>query len=396
MVKTKIKQYLENNKSSYIGQYRLYSSVKTNAFEYKFRYYTRDPQFRELSVFLTVDCSLDKLDYNFSLKLNEEEMKYILKDALETICLFDEHQAILHSHILEVYIKNKNVLQFLEPQDYRNILDFLEYHKGMTEDVIEEFYQFFMPYIEHLFKVGSYLKLVGAIELLLDRIIYEYEWDGVSSKFLDRQYPCHMPYLYKIFSMLAEKLDELCVTQLDEMIELFHRVISCERFALLLVTNSTFTKRIENLFLKNLGKTIEEYSNQESLAVRYLLSVYHNEDNQEISFDILRFVMEDMLTFTNHQVQKSIGAKIIESKGYNFIIRLFTRDYNTFVFVCWPISTFPQKYHTIIRLELETAVRYYAARMQHERHRLTSFEQVSNINRLLMENYKEYYENGEE
>lgn len=39
------------------------------------------------------------------------------------------------------------------------------------------------------------------------------------------------------------------------------------------------------------------------------------------------------------------------------------------------------------------AIRFYAGRMEHDEYRLSSFEQVSNINRLLMENYKEYGKN---
>ena len=43
---------------------------------------------------------------------------------------------------------------------------------------------------------------------------------------------------------------------------------------------------------------------------------------------------------------------------------------------------------------IEKAIRFYAGRMEHDEYRLSSFEQVSNINRLLMENYKEYGKNG--
>lgn len=396
MVKTKIKDYLTKNKSSYIGHYRLHGSVKTNAFEYKFRYYTRDQQFREISVYLTIDCSNDEINHTFSVRLNNEEEKYILKDALEIICLFEDHKTILHSHILEVYIRSKSELQFLEPQDYRNILDYLEYHKGVNEEVIEEFYGFFMPYIRYLLKIGSYHKLFGSMELLLDRIVYEYEWDGASSKFLDRQYQLHMPYIYQILKSLIEKLDDLKKSNSEELVELFQHIFSCERFSLLLVTNYQLPEDLNKRFLEFFGQALESLQNQKSLAVRYVLSMYQEEDNQEVAFDILRFVMEDILVFANHQVERSIGDRIIEEKGYNFIIRLFTRDYNTFVFVCFPISSFPEKYHTIIRLELETAIRYYAARMDHDRYRLSSFEQVANINRLLLENYKEYYKNGKE
>lgn len=47
-------------------------------------------------------------------------------------------------------------------------------------------------------------------------------------------------------------------------------------------------------------------------------------------------------------------------------------------------------------MELEKAIRFYAARMNHDEYRLTSFEQVANINRLLMEEFKEVYGHGKE
>ena len=95
----------------------------------------------------------------------------------------------------------------------------------------------------------------------------------------------------------------------------------------------------------------------------------------------------------NHDLQLAIGNSIVRSEGYDLLINLFSKDYNTFVFVCFPISTFPKEYHEKIREELEKAIRFYAGRMEHDEYRLSSFEQVSNINRLLMENYKEYGKN---
>ena len=44
-----------------------------------------------------------------------------------------------------------------------------------------------------------------------------------------------------------------------------------------------------------------------------------------------------------------------------------------------------------VRDELVTAIQYFAARMENENYRLSSFEQVTNINRLLMDNFKEWY-----
>ena len=43
-----------------------------------------------------------------------------------------------------------------------------------------------------------------------------------------------------------------------------------------------------------------------------------------------------------------------------------------------------------VRDELITAIQFFAARMENDNYRLSSFEQVKNINRLLMDNFKEW------
>lgn len=94
--------------------------------------------------------------------------------------------------------------------------------------------------------------------------------------------------------------------------------------------------------------------------------------------------------------KKRLVIKLLQNEGYDLLIDLFSKDYNTFLFVCFPISTFPPQYKEIMRMELEKAIRFYAARMNHDEYRLTSFEQVANINRLLMEEFKEVYGHGKE
>ena len=122
-------------------------------------------------------------------------------------------------------------------------------------------------------------------------------------------------------------------------------------------------------------------------------AIFNSDDEafKDACKDVIRFVMNDMLTFANHDLQIAIGNSIVLDVGYQLLIDLFSQDYNTFVFVCFPISTFPEEYRCTIKKELEKAIRFYAARMEHDEYRLTSFEQVANINRLLMENYREDY-----
>ncbi len=87
----------------------------------------------------------------------------------------------------------------------------------------------------------------------------------------------------------------------------------------------------------------------------------------------------------------ALGNSIIRTEGYEILLDLFHEDYNTFIFTCFPISSFPKKMISQIREELEGAIQFFAARMDNDRYRLSSFEQVSNINRLLMDNFGGWY-----
>ena len=140
MIRDCIHKYLEEHKSNYQGKYRCHSCVQTKKFERKFHYYIRDIQFREISVFLTLDYYGPEIKSTFSVDLHEQEEEYIIKDALKQILYFDKYHTILHCHVFQYFIDSKNTGIMLEPLDYRNILDYLEYHSGINQETIDSFY----------------------------------------------------------------------------------------------------------------------------------------------------------------------------------------------------------------------------------------------------------------
>ena len=242
---------------------------------------------------------------------------------------------------------------------------------------------------------------MDSIALLLHKILYEYEWDGVNAKYLDTEYQFHLEYFKETIKKMTNHIDGFFKSTKDELLEIFERLCQMPRFTLsiikefgnLILLNKEVAERLFNHFERLNPDQLEN-----NIVISYLKSLYQNNHEQYIDAceDILRFVMNDVLTFANHDLQKEIGNRILEIEGYDLLIDLFSKDYNTFLFVCFPISTFPPEYKEIMRLELEKAIRFYAARMNHDEYRLTSFEQVANINRLLMEEYKEEYSNGKE
>ena len=194
MARKCIEKYLETHKSTYIGRYRCHSAVQTKKFEHKFHYYILDIQFKAIDVFVTIDYSGDEIVPTFSVNLHEQEQEYIIKDALNKILYFNQFKTILHCHVFEHFIETHTVNTILEPLDYRNILDYLEYHSGTNQETVDEFYTFFNPYLDRLLYNKNYKKFMDSIALLLDKILYEYEWDGVNAKYLDTEYQFHLEY----------------------------------------------------------------------------------------------------------------------------------------------------------------------------------------------------------
>lgn len=390
MSKENIVEYLNQHQTDYTGKYRRHSHVVTGVDEYKFRYYILDAQFREISVFVTINLTAS-ITYEFSVDLHQQEQVYILKDALQTILYFMQYKTVLDIHFFDDYIQLREAGMSLEPLDYRILLDYLEYHQGTTQDTIDTFYSFYFPYIEKLYQDNQYRKLVDSFNLLLDKVLYEYEWDGETTKYLDTQYQYHLYYFRKIIVMIHTRWEDFYTYSKYEIIEILCRLCELPRFAFAIMSDLkiVFTL-ILNATEEVLGYIKERVGS--NIVMEYLESIYtlNTIAYRNANLNIIRFVMQDMLTFVNHDLQVALGNAIVAKEGYDILIQLFARDYNTFVFACFPIDSFPQKYRKTIRDELEKAIMFYAGRMEHDEYRLSSFEQVFNINRLLMENYKEY------
>ena len=220
---------------------------------------------------------------------------------------------------------------------------------------------------------------MDSIALLLDKILYEYEWDGVNAKYLDTEYQFHLEYFKETIKKMTNHIDGFFKSTKDELLEIFERLCQMPRFTLSIIKefgsfillNKEVAERLFNHFERLNPDQLEN-----NIVISYLKSLYQNNHEQYIDAceDILRFVMNDVLTFANHDLQKEIGNRILEIEGYDLLIDLFSKDYNTFLFVCFPISTFPPEYKEIMRLELEKAIRFYAASqsLQHCAHTVHS------------------------
>ena len=73
---------------------------------------------------------------HFLLILHEQEQEYIIKDALNKILYFNQFKTIYICHVLMHLFETHTVDTILEPLDYRNILDYLEYHSGTNQETV--------------------------------------------------------------------------------------------------------------------------------------------------------------------------------------------------------------------------------------------------------------------
>ena len=101
--------------------------------------------------------------------------------------------------------------------------------------------------------------------------------------------------------------------------------------------------------------------------------------------------MDSILVYANHDLDIALGNTLLKNEGYDVLLDLFSSDYNTFIFTCFPISSFPTEMRTSVRNELVAAIRFFAGRMNNDKYKLSSFEQVLNINRLLLDNFGDWY-----
>ena len=284
----------------------------------------------------------------FSVDLHEQEEEYITKDALKQIIYFNKYRTILHCHVFQHYINSKNTENMLEPLDYRNILDYLEYHRGTNQETIDEFYDFFMPYLKRLIRNGNYKRFMDSLNLLLDKIIYEYEWDGTTAKYLDTQYQYHLYYFRIIIRMVFDDLDIFYDQVKEPLLEAIWRLCNSQRFAFAIMTD------FGNLVLSHyrVTKAIFNYvdarfqkEGDSNIVIPYLKAIFESDADgyRNAAMDVIRFVMNDMLTFANHDLQLAIGNSIVQNEGYDLLINLFSKDYNTICFCLLPDFYFPTR-----------------------------------------------------
>jgi len=397
-----LESFLDENKTHYVGKYRFHSAYRIAEYSYKCHYYMLDLNFRQIDIFLEINCQ-DKVTYVFSEDLHELEQVYIVKDAIGKLLRKLNYASTLHYSLYESYIKtNCKLHQSLKPIDFCDILNYMKYHRGINQETMDEFYAIFIPCLEAHLHDKQYKTFIDCVKLLLQNILYQNEWDGTTSKYLDTEYQYHLYYVRKIIRIVYKYLDKFYKNVPQELFDAIRILCLNPRFSFAIMTDFgsmvLSQYRVTNDMINTLKEELilndkDEERENVNLVFSYIYYIFHNDFEQyyHVILKVFRNIIHYMLTFANHDLDLALGNSLLASEGYQILLDLFHQDYNTFIFTCFPIDTFPKEMIPKVRKELVTAIQFFAARMENEKYYLSSFEQVANINRLLMDNFKEWY-----
>ena len=398
-----MKKFIDDHQSQYVGKYRFHSGYRNGDYSFKNRYYMFDENFRQIDIFVEINCH-ETVTYRFSEDLHELEKEFIVKDALEKIIERYKHSTALHYSLYD-NLTHSEIEQHLsfEPMDYCDIYKYMKYHKGINQKCVDDFYNFYIPMLKNLASRGFYKKCCDSIYFLLSDILYEVSWNGTTSRYLDTEYQYHLYYIREIIKMVITDLDKFYNAVGDDIVRIVELMCKNDRFSLSIMTD--FGNMVlshyyisEDLLNKLIDKFVllEEEKSDKHLSLSYMFIYYiYNSDYDhyyETVLKILRMVISNMLTYANSDLDLALGNSFVRSDGYEILLELFHQDYNTYIFNCYSIDLFPEELQIKIRDELVGAVQFFAARMENDKYRQSSFDQVMNINRLLMNNFKEWYQ----
>ena len=397
-----MQKFIDDHQSQYVGKYRFHSGYRSGDYSFKNRYYMFDENFRQIDIYAEINLK-DGVTYTFSEDLHQLEKEFIVKDALNRIIERTKYTTGLHYSLYE-NLTSSEIEQHLsfEPMDYCDIYKYMKYYKGVSQKCVDDFYSLYIPTLKSLVSRGFYKKAIDSIYVLLDNILYEHSWDGTTSRYLDCEYQYHLYYVREIIRMVYSDLDKFYNNVSEDIIRVIELLCRHDRFSLAIMTDFGNLVLSHYLITCDIMKVLkdkfalldeEKTDKYLSLSYLYIHYIFHSDYDHyhEAVLRILRTVVNNMLTYANSDLDLALGNAFIKSDGYEILLDLFHQDYNTYVFNCYSIDLFPYELQEKIKKELVGAIQFFAARMQNEKYKQSSFDQVMNINRLLMNNYKEWY-----
>lgn len=398
-----LEQYLQEHKSSYNGKYKYMSGYRSGEHDYKCHYYMLDVNFRRIDIFVDLSYT-DTVSATFSENLNEQEKQHIINDALRHVIHNESYPRLLHYSLYESYVNAAVPFDIhMSPIDYINVLEYMKYHHGINAKTIDAFYKIFVPAMKNLRERKRYDAYLETLNLLFQNILYENEWDSASTKYLDTEYQYHLYYIREIIRVVCDHLEDYFTNAKERLMEVIELLCKWERFTFAIMTDfgalTLSNVHVMNAIIAHLRDKLVLYDKNDdrnphvNLVFSYLYYIYINDYDSYYGVVkcIFRRIMNNMLSLADSDLDLALGNSLLRSDGYDILIDLFNTDYNTFIFTCFPIKSFPSELRPKIRKDLVAAIRFFAGRMENEKYRQSSFEQIVNINRLLLDNFGDWY-----
>ncbi len=404
MNKKKIQDYIDKHESTYQSKYKYHSSYQMNQNCYKFHYYMRDSQLQQINIFFEILLE-DEISVKFAENLHDYEQVALTIEALKVLERYIDEKTSLSCDAIKDYIDqdaSSRSIDSLTNQDLINILNYLEYHRGTTQKSIDQFYEIYIPYVQKLLDQLDYKTFLKSINMLCDEILYEHFWQGINLNYMDQEYYFHLYYFRKIIEMCINHIDIIYIRARKEIEDLMVRLFDYQRFTFCMISvldDIVCNKYIVDAFFSMLStrfKLIKERGDEGNLAYSYLYSFYIGDEQMQEKYREIFFesVVDDILTIMNHDMQIALGNYLLKTGGYEILLNLFKKDHNSYIFKCFPIEDIPTKLHGQVKRELVNTLKYYSKLMDEPQYRLGSLEQIMNINRLILEYFKEdIYEN---
>lgn len=396
MNRTLIRKYIDEHQSTYQSKYKYHSSFQKTKNIYKFHYYMRDAQLQQINIFFEIMLG-DEISVKFAENLHEYEEIALTIEALKVLERYIGQPTKLNCEDIKGYIDSKERSLDLTNQDIVNILNYLEYHRGTSQKTIDLFYEIYLPYAEKLLNNYEYKDLIQSINMICDEILYEYFWPGINVNYMDQEYYLHLYYFRKMFELCIPHVELIYLKAKNEIQDLTVRLFEYDRFTFCMISvldDVHCNQYIVDAFFSTLStkfKTIREDLENGNLAYSYLYSFYINDKKmqKQVCEIIFENTVNDILTITNHDMQIALGNYLLKTGGYDILLDLLKKDHNSYIFSSFHIEDIPTCLHGQVKEELINALKYYAKLMDKPEYRLGSLEQIMNINRLLMEYFKE-------
>ena len=391
-----IDKYIRDPRSNYKAKYVYHSCDRIDMRTFKFHYYVRDRQLLQMNIFLEISLQ-DEVIVTIREDIHEDEQWALACDALERIRAYTNRKTTLTVDQIPSVVENKIVKGAYSPQDIINIFNYIMYHEGKHPDSIYMFYESFIPYLEVCFENKDYKKVMTTLNWLFEDVLNETVWQTFNIKYLDQEHTSHRAYAATILKMIHEHFLEIYTSEKQLLCDYILKIFQHWRFAFASYASlekMTMDYRLEMKKILNDLKDVCLYSTNEGTMLVYdiieALVLNDEKKHRQSMIEIVKLLMDDILTFSNPEEQKETGLHFLMMVGFDLLLEIFDQTKDAYVYVCFKVDEIPVDFHPYIKKQLIATLYDYAKDMKNPSKRMHAYDQIASINRILIQYFDVY------